>query len=270
MMETIEALERRLEPPDARFLRLEALMGSRRLEILSGAVVAAAGLGGVGSWAVEALARAGVGGFVLYDPDVVQYSNFNRQLHALEENVGRPKVEVAAERIASISPGAVVEVHRRRFDAAEVRRLVESRGGAGASGGAASAGGVLAVMDAFDDLPRKVEVALACRRYGLPLAVSCGAASRLDPTLVRRGDLFEVRGCPLAAAMRKRLRRCGVRDGVPAVYSLEHADKRSFVRADDGGTYRGTSSVVPPVFGFVLASLVIDLILGAAEGAGGS
>jgi tRNA A37 threonylcarbamoyladenosine dehydratase len=190
-----------------RFARTEMLLGPEGLARLRDARVLVAGLGAVGSYAVEGLARAGVGHLRLADFDVVQASNINRQLYALESTVGRPKVEVAAERIRDIHPACEVDARRVFIDADTAPDLV--------------AGVVDVVIDAIDSLNPKVALLHSACRAGR-WTVSCmGAATRTDPLAIRTGDIAATEHCPLARLVRKRLRRVGVASGILCVYSVE-------------------------------------------------
>lgn len=192
-----------------RFVRTELLLGAEGLARLRNARVRVAGLGAVGSYAVEGLAHAGIGHLRLVDFDIVQPSNINRQLYALESTVGRPKVEVAAERVLDINPGCEVDVRRAFIDGDTAPDLL--------------AGGFEAVIDAIDSLGPKVALLRAAHRAGL-WTVSCmGAATRTDPLSIRIGDIASTERCPLARFVRKRLRRDGIASGIRCVYSLEPA-----------------------------------------------
>ncbi len=190
-----------------RFARTEMLLGPDGLERLRGARVLVAGLGAVGSYAVEGLARAGVGYLRLADFDVVQPSNINRQLYALESTVGRQKTEVAAERIRDINPACEVDARRVFIDGETAPGLFD--------------GGLDVVIDAIDSLNPKVALLRAARQAGL-WTVSCmGAATRTDAAAIRTGDIAATEHCPLARLVRKRLRRVGVASGILCVYSVE-------------------------------------------------
>ena len=190
-----------------RFCRIEQLLGKPALERLRGARVAVFGLGAVGSYAVEALARAGVGFLRLVDCDVIRHSNFNRQLYALESTLGRSKVEIACERVRDINPDCVVDGHHIFVDGATARLL--------------AAPPLDVVVDAIDSVSPKVELIAAAVLAGLPIVSSMGAATRTDPLLVRAGDLADTEMCPLARFIRKRLRKRGIEHGVRCIYSIE-------------------------------------------------
>lgn len=192
-----------------RFCRIEQLLGMQALERLRSARVAVFGLGAVGSYAVEALARAGVGYLMLVDCDVIRRSNFNRQLYALESTLGKTKVEAACARVRDINPGCVVDGRHVFVDGAVARTL--------------AAPPLDVVVDAIDSVSPKVELIAAAVLAGLPVVSSMGAATRTDPALARAGDLAETQMCPLARFIRKRLRKRGIEQGVRCIYSIEPA-----------------------------------------------
>ncbi len=247
-----------------RFSRTEMLLGPDGLARLRDARVLVAGLGAVGSYAVEGLARAGVGRLRLADFDVVQASNINRQLYALESTVGRPKVEVAAERVRDIHPSCEVDARRVFIDAETAPDLV--------------AGGLDIVIDAIDSLNPKVALLHAAHRAGV-WTVSCmGAATRTDPFSIRTGDIASTEHCPLARLVRKRLRRHGVASGILCVYSVE--PPRNAVPADAaadpappgfehrrGRTRRplGSLSTLTGMFGLVAATEAILRLSGGGR-----
>jgi tRNA A37 threonylcarbamoyladenosine dehydratase len=189
------------------FQRLAMLIGEKGLARLAGARVAVFGLGAVGSFAVEGLARSGIGWFRLVDFDEIKVSNLNRQLFALTATLGRPKVDVATERVLQINPSAHVEGQNVFFCREEAKRLL--------------LGPLDFVVDAIDSLNPKVALIEETVRRGLPVVSSMGAASRTDPTRVHLTDLFEVRGCPLARNLRKRFNKAEIAGKVTAIWSDE-------------------------------------------------
>ncbi len=199
------------EEPD-QFHRTRLILGDDALTRIQDSRVMVVGLGAVGSYVVEALARAGIGSFRLVDFDKVQLSNINRQLFATHETLGRPKAELAQERILAINPSAQVETRRILVNRETVGTLFEDDWSAPAD----------YVVDAIDTLGPKVALIAETLRRGVPLLSSMGAALRFDADLVRFGKLTNVSNCPLAAQLRKRLRRVGVNtDDVECVYSPE-------------------------------------------------
>lgn len=216
----------------------------------------AVGIGAVGSFATEALARSGVGRFRLVDGDVVQPSNINRQLIALESTLGQPKVNVAAARIIDINPGCVAEPLQLFVDAENV--------------GSVLAGPPELVVDAIDSASAKLELIAAALRSGVPIVSSMGAAMRLDPTSVRMSTIAKAYGCPLARRLRKGLRERGLSIDVPCVFSEEPATS-SWMGPPDGPSGPGPAArrralgslpTVTGAFGLALAALALRVMLG--------
>jgi tRNA threonylcarbamoyladenosine dehydratase len=239
------------EPGDALWDRTRILVGDAGAARLRGARVLLAGLGGVGSFAAEALARAGIGHLTLADHDVVAPSNLNRQLVALRSTLGRPKVEVMGERVRDINPACDLILLDRFLSAEEMPALV--------------AGGFDQVVDAIDSLNSKVALIAACVEVNVPIASSMGAGGRLDPTRLRAGDLMDSRNCPLASGVRQRLRRRGVGRGVLAVWSEESPQPPLPPEPMGRGRARavnGTVSYLPALFGMTLAGLVVRRLVG--------
>lgn len=245
---------------DERFLRTELMIGTEGLGRLRAAHVAVVGLGAVGGYAVEALARAGVGRLRLVDADVLRSSNLNRQLHALESTLGQPKVEAARSRVHDINPACRVEALRLFVHADTVDQVL--------------AGPPDLVLDAIDSRAPKLELLSAVLQRGLTVISSMGAASRTDPALVRTGLLSNVAGCPLARALRKGLRRRGLSTDLPCVYSEEPASARFVGAVEDdpsdqepcgGGRQRrilGSLPTLTGIFGLTAANLALRLLLG--------
>ncbi len=200
---------------DPRFAGIERLYGAGSLACLADAHVAVIGLGGVGSWAAEALARSGVGRLTLIDADEVCVTNTNRQLHTLVDTLGKPKVAVMADRLRGVGPDLVVEAVERFVTPANLAESLER--------------GFDLVLDACDAFRVKVEMTAWCRRHKLPLIVCGSAGGRTDPTQIRIRDLSRTEHDALLGLMRRKLRQefgfPSNRDryfGVPAVYSLEN------------------------------------------------
>ena len=198
-----------------RFAGIDRLYGRGAAMQLGGCHVAVVGLGGVGSWAVEALARSGVGRLTLIDADDICLSNTSRQLHALDGHYGRNKGTVLAERALAINPMIDVEVVQEFLIAANLEAIL--------------ARGFDLVIDACDSVSTKLGLVVACKRHKLPLVVVGSAGGRTDPTLVRVRDLSRTEHDALLALMRKRLRadhgfprNADRYFGIPAVYSMEN------------------------------------------------
>ncbi|KAA6185115.1 tRNA threonylcarbamoyladenosine dehydratase [Thiohalocapsa marina] len=235
--------------------RTGILLGEDGVARLANARVLLAGLGGVGSFVAEALARAGVGALTIADHDTVVASNLNRQLCALNSTLGRPKVEVIAERIADINPHCRVTRIDRFLAVDELPALV----GQGLDGR-----GFHQVVDAIDSLSSKVALISAALAQGVPVAASMGAGGKLDPTRLCVGDLMDSEVCPLAREVRRRLRRQGHERGVLAVWSTEPARPPLPPEPTGRGRPRavnGTISYMPALFGLTLAGMVIRRLL---------
>ena len=200
---------------DTRFLGIDRLYGDGSAARLAIASVAVIGVGGVGSWAAEALARSGIGRLTLIDGDEVCISNINRQSHTLQDTLGRIKVEVLAERLRKINPGLQVQPRAEFLTTAKIPALLQERHDL--------------ILDACDAFRVKLELIAACRRVRRPLVVVGSAGGRSDPTQVRVRDLSRTEHDKLLSLIRKKLRQdFGFPKsperyfGVPAVYSLEN------------------------------------------------
>ncbi len=235
-------------PPQ--FTRTHILLGDEGLQCLKSKHVFVAGLGGVGSYCAEALARAGIGRLTLLDHDNVVVSNINRQLPALLSTVGQSKAELMRARIADINPDCGVTILRTFLTIDNVNELVP--------------GDSDYVMDCIDSLSCKVALVVESYKRGLKVASSMGAGNRLDPTRIRIVDISKTEVCPLARVMRKRLRKEQVYKGVLTVFSDEFP--RAPLPPEPTGQGRpravnGTISHMPPLFGYMLAGAVIKQLL---------
>jgi tRNA A37 threonylcarbamoyladenosine dehydratase len=233
------------------FERTHILLGDAGLAKLAQKHVFVAGLGGVGSYCAEALARAGVGHLTLLDHDVVATSNINRQLPALLSTVGQPKAELMRARIMDINPECRLEILRTFLNSENVNELVPECD---------------YVVDAIDSLACKVALVGESVKRGLRVASSMGAGNRLDPGRVKIDDISKTEMCPLAKQMRKRLsRHYDLRRGVLTVFSDEQPRAPLPPQPVDGpGRARavnGTISYMPPLFGMMLAGAVVKALL---------
>jgi tRNA A37 threonylcarbamoyladenosine dehydratase len=249
-----------------RFERLELLVGADGLQRLKQASVAVVGVGGVGSYAAEALARAGIGRLTLVDFDTIVASNINRQIHALEPTIGKAKVQVMAERCLAINPEAGLRPLHVFYSADTDEELL--------------AGGYDYLLDCIDSITAKLHLIESCKQRGIPVISAMGAANKLDPTLIRVSDLAHTQKCRMARVIRRELGRRGIREDVKVVYSLEEfrplagapAPGRFQPAADstDSGEMApgrqrvtlGSSSFIPPIFGLTMAGEVIRELLG--------
>lgn len=189
------------------FGRTELLIGEDGLRRLQTARVAVFGLGGVGSFAVEALARSGIGELRLVDFDCVGPSNFNRQLYALRSTQGQAKVAVASARLRDINPELIIDAREAFFHTDTAEELL--------------APPLDFVIDAIDSLGPKCELLAQCAERGVPVISAMGAAARTDPTALRIGSIWETEGCPLARKVRRTLRKRGITAEIPVVSSSE-------------------------------------------------
>ena len=234
--------ERSMEEQMA-FSRTEQLLGRAAMERLRDARVALFGVGGVGGYAAEGLVRSGVGHFALFDPDVVSISNLNRQIIATTDTIGRPKVDVMAERMRSISPEVQIEVHK-------VFYLPENAGQYDLSG-------YDFIIDAVDTVAAKIEIICRAMAAGVPIISAMGAGNKLDASGFMVEDLAKTEVCPLARVMRRELRARGILH-LPVVYSREVP-----VRT---GQSLGSTAFAPAAAGMVLASYVVRRLCGLRTG----
>jgi len=226
------------------FSRTELLIGREGIECLARKKVAIFGLGGVGSYVAEALGRAGIGSICLVDSDVVTITNINRQIHALHSTLGRPKVEVMAERLQDINPCLKVFFRQERYTKEKKDVFFAN---------------LDYVVDAIDDLPAKVNLIKNCLELKIPVISSMGTGNRLEPKAFTIGDISETKNDPLARRLRYELNKCGIKSGVKVVYSLLPPLP---VKKEEGSTSMvGSISFVPPVAGLLLAGEVVNDLL---------
>ncbi len=237
---------------EEQFARTELLLGREAMERLFRARVAVFGLGGVGGYAVEALARSGVGTLDLIDDDTVNLTNLNRQIIATHETLGRHKVDAARERVLSINPGAVVHTYKTFF-------LPETAGQFDFTQ-------FDYVVDAIDTVTGKLMLVEAAQRAGTPVISCMGAGNKLDPTAFEVADLSRTSVCPLARVMRKELGKRGIRH-LKVVYSKEQAMTPAPAAEEPGSAHPkrqtpGSNAFVPAVAGLILAGEVVKDIAG--------
>ena len=228
-----------------RFERSAMLLGKEQVESLANKKVALFGVGGVGGYVAEALARTGVGAFDLIDRDTVSVSNINRQIIATVDSIGRNKTEVMKERILSIQPEAQVRVHNCFFlpDNADEFDFTQYD----------------YVVDAVDTVTAKLEIIARAKKAGVPVISAMGAGNKLDPTQFVVTDISKTSVCPLAKVMRRELKKRGISD-VKVVYSKEEALEPLFEPPSEGETRKkapGSVAFVPSVAGLIVASEVI-------------
>lgn len=235
--------------------RTQLLLGDEKLERLRRAHVLVVGLGGVGAYAAEMIARAGVGRLTIADADRVAESNINRQLVALRSTIGRPKAEVLAERLRDINPDLQLTVIEKYIRDEETDRLLD-------------AATYDYAVDAIDTLSPKLALIKGCLDRGIPLVSSMGAGAKTDPTRMEIADIGRTHHCPLAHMLRKRLHKAGIRSGFRAVFSPEPAREGAMILCEEQNKKSnvGTISYLPALFGIGCASVVIRDLLGEMEG----
>ena len=226
------------------FSRTELLIGKENLKKLKNAKVAIFGIGGVGSFVLEGLVRAGVGSFILVDNDVVAESNINRQLIATHKTVGRPKVEVAKERILEINPDAKVEIYQEFFMPENKTINLDSS--------------VSYIVDAIDTVTAKIELVLKANELNIPIISCMGTGNKLDPRKFEITDIYKTSVCPLAKVMRKELKARNIKK-LKVIYSKEEPAK-TIVNEDGLDSKRhipASISFVPSVAGLMIAGEIV-------------
>jgi tRNA A37 threonylcarbamoyladenosine dehydratase len=230
------------------FSRTRLLLGDEAVNRLKAARMILFGVGGVGSFAAEALARAGIGAIELVDNDSVSITNINRQLVALHSTVGRKKVDVMRERILDINPAADVTIRDVFLSAATIDEFDFTKYDYAA--------------DAIDTVSAKLLLADRCHKAGTPLISSMGAGNKLDPTSFEVGDIFNTSGDPLARVMRRELRKMGI-SRLKVVFSTEEPKKPAGIPEEELSrrSVPGSISFVPSAAGLILAGEIIKDIL---------
>ena len=231
------------------FCRTELLVGEEGINKLHNSKVIVFGIGGVGSFVVEALTRAGVGNLILVDNDTICISNLNRQIHATQATVGMIKVEAMKERVISINPKCNVEAKQVFITADNISEIIPSD--------------VDYVVDAIDTVTSKLALAEYCYKNNINIISSMGTGNKMDPTQFRVSDVFKTKVCPLAKVMRHELRKRGVKK-FKVVYSEEMPmtpDKGRAVPSAKRQT-PGSISFVPPVAGMIIGGEVIKDLTG--------
>ena len=227
------------------FSRTELLIGKEGIEKLKKSKVAIFGIGGVGSYVVEGLARAGVGSFILVDKDIVDKTNINRQIIATQKTIGLKKVEVAKQRILDINPYAVVEIHSEFF-MPNSPDLFDKK--------------TDYVIDCIDTITSKLELIVRAKNMNIPIISCMGTGNKLDPTKFEVTDISKTSVCPLAKVIRKELRNRGI-NTLKVVYSKEEPVKANIFGEETKKEIPGSISFVPSVAGLIIAGEVIkDLI----------
>ena len=237
------------------FVRTEMLLGVGAMDKLKNAHVAVFGVGGVGGYVVEALARSGVGKFDLIDNDTVALSNINRQIIATHSTVGKYKVDVMKERILDINPKAEVTVHKCFYLPENADEFDSTK--------------YSYIVDAIDTVTAKLDLIVRAKAAGVPIISSMGTGNKLDPTQLEVTDIYKTSVCPLARVMRTELKKRGI-PKLKVVYSKEQprkVQKKETEKINSENTGRikdvpGSVAFVPSVAGLIIAGVVIDDIKG--------
>ena len=233
-----------------KFSRTEMLIGTDGMDKLADAKVAVFGLGGVGSYVCEGLARCGLGNFILVDFDKVDKSNINRQLIATVNTIGKYKVDLMRERILQINPDANVEIHKEFYMADSKTDIITED--------------LSYAVDCVDTIMAKIAIICKCDALGVPVISSMGTGNKLDPSMFEVADIFETSVCPLAKIMKKDLRKRNI-EKLKVVYSKEHpinTNDCEINRNNNKYKVKGSVSFVPSVAGLMIAGEVIKDIAG--------
>lgn len=232
--------------------RTVLLMGEESFKRLKQACVMVVGIGGVGSYCVEALARCGVGTLILVDGDCISPSNLNRQIHATYETIGQPKTEVMKQRIHSYQKDCMVYGHHLFYDQTKNEQLF--------------AHSIDMVVDAIDTISSKLDLIETCKAYELPFISSMGMANRMDPTAITITDLMKTSYDPLAKVMRHEVRKRKIKGNIPVAASLEHPIIQHKIVNEQGQTRKekmppASSPFVPAAAGLACASYVVETLI---------
>lgn len=229
--------------------RTELLLGKEPLKKLTNKHVLVVGLGGVGAYAAEQICRAGIGELTIVDGDIIQQTNINRQLPALHSTVGMPKAEYIGKRLLDINPNLKLHIIQEYIRDERLNEIIGKP--------------YDYVVDAIDTLSPKTFLINNAVKCGQRIVSSMGSGGKMNPEMVRISDISESQGCPLARMLRKRLHRLGVHTGVKVVYSPEEVPEHAMRPCDEPNkkTTIGTISYMPPLFGCMIASVVIRDLL---------
>ena len=231
---------------DDQFSRTELLIGKDNIEKLKNSKVAIFGIGGVGSYVLEGLVRAGVGKFILIDKDTVSISNLNRQIIATHDTIDKPKVDVAKERVLNINPNAEVETYQEFFNP-DTKGIIDES--------------VSYIVDAIDTVTAKIELVLRAKKLNIPIISSMGTGNKLDPSKFEITDIYKTSVCPLAKVMRKELRERGIKK-LKVIYSKEEPIKpKIYIESVQNKQIPGSISFVPSVAGLMIAGEVVKDII---------
>lgn len=226
------------------FERTEILIGKDNLEKLRHSQIAIFGIGGVGSYVAESLARVGVGRFILIDNDKIDITNINRQIHATHKTIGKYKVEEMEKRIQEINPDAKVRAIKEFVTEDNIEKILNAN--------------IDYIVDAIDTVKSKIEIIKKAKQKNMPIISSMGTANKLDPTKLEITDIYKTSVCPLAKIIRKELRKLEI-SNLKIVYSKE--EPKPPKQNLDGKLTLGSISYVPSVAGLIISSEIVKDII---------
>lgn len=230
--------------------RTELLYGKDDMSKLNNAHILIVGLGGVGSFSAEFLCRAGIGSLTIVDGDVVDITNKNRQLIALDSTIGKPKAEVVGDRLLDINPDLNLTIINQFLSPDDAFTIVDKK--------------YTCVLDCIDSITPKTNLILSCLRNRVKIVSAMGAGGKFDPSKVMVKNIFKTKQCHLSRAIRKRLKKAGFNKGIKVVFSEEHVKKES-LKMTDGKNYKksfyGTNSYMPALFGLYSSVEAIKIAL---------
>lgn len=231
------------------FSRTELVLGKDSVEKLHNVKVAVFGIGGVGSFVVEGLVRAGIENFILVDNDTISLTNLNRQIHATHKTIGRDKVDVMKERILEINPNSKIETYKLFYLPNIEEKIIEDS--------------IDYVVDCIDTVSAKIELIINANKLNIPIISCMGTGNKIDPTRLEISDIYKTSVCPLAKVMRKELKNRGIKK-LKVLYSKEEPIKPKYIENIElkGKSYApGSVSFVPSVAGLIIAGEVIKDII---------
>lgn len=231
--------------------RTSLMIGEEGVKKLENASVLVVGLGGVGGIAAEMLCRAGVGNLTIIDRDIVNATNINRQIIALQTTIGKQKADVLGERLLAVNPDLRINIINEWLDKDNTESILSEQN-------------FDFVVDAIDTLSPKVFLIKSCIERNIPIVSSMGSGGKTDPSKIKIADISKTEYCALAKAVRQALAKIGIRKGLPVVFSTEQVDKKKLILTKDEQYKKsttGTISYLPAIFGCYLASFVIRSII---------
>ncbi len=227
-------------------MRTQLLLGKEAMDKLYDSTVCIFGIGGVGSFVAEGLIRSGIGHIILVDYDQIDITNINRQIHANFSTIGKFKTQVMKERMLTINPKCDVQIHDICLNKDNIDELVTKE--------------YNYIVDAIDMVSSKLELIQKCKSLDIPIISCMGTGNKLSPTMLKVGDVFETKVCPLAKVMRRELRKRNI-EKLKVLWSEEEPIKTGIIDEKTGKSIPGSISTVPSVAGLIIASEVIkDLI----------